>query len=128
ELLVRDFDIRHNFDAVIERLDYLQDLGFNAIELMPVNEFDGNESWGYNPSFHLALDKYYGTPKMFKRFVDACHKRGIAVILDVVFNHATGQNPYVRMWNDCEGCTEGNPSAENPFFNTTATQSYSVFH
>lgn len=128
ELLVRDFDIRHNFDAVIERLDYLQDLGFNAIELMPVNEFDGNESWGYNPSFHLALDKYYGTPKMFKRFVDACHKRGIAVILDVVFNHATGQNPYVRMWNDCEGCTEGNPSAENPFFNTKATHSYSVFH
>ena len=74
---------------------------------MPVNEFDGNISWGYNPAFHGALDKYYGTPEDFKNFVDECHLRGIAVIVDVVYNHATGQNPYYRMWNDCNGCTGG---------------------
>ena len=84
ELLIRDFDDLHSFDAIKARLDYLQNLGINAIELMPVSEFDGNESWGYNPSFHMALDKYYGTPTAFKQLIDECHARGIAVILDVV--------------------------------------------
>ncbi len=128
EILIRDFDERHSFDAVRERLDYLQDLGVNAIELMPVNEFDGNESWGYNPSFHSALDKYYGSPSALKRLIDECHGRGMAVILDVVFNHATGQNPYVRLWNDCNGCLDGKPTQDNPFFNENATHTYSVFH
>lgn len=128
ELLIRDFDLRHSFDAVLDRLDYLQELGINAIELMPVSEFDGNESWGYNPSFHSALDKYYGSPEAFKRLVDECHRRGIAVILDVVFNHATGQNPYFRLWNDCNGCLDGKPTEENPFFNPNPTHSYNVFH
>ena len=117
ELLIRDFDALHSFDAVKDRLDYLEDLGINAIELMPVNEFDGNISWGYNPSFHMALDKYYGTPNAFKSFIDECHARGIAVILDVVYNHATGQNPFFRMYNDCGGCFEGKPTADNPYFN-----------
>lgn len=128
ELLVRDFDARHSFAAVEERLDYLEQLGINAIELMPVNEFDGNESWGYNPSFHMALDKYYGTADALKSLIDACHARGIAVILDVVYNHGTGQHPYMRMWNSCNGCTGGVPDAENPFFNISATHSYSVFN
>ena len=128
ELLIRDFDALHSFDAVQARLDYLEDLGVNAIELMPVNEFDGNESWGYNPSFHMALDKYYGTSTAFKQFIDACHKRGIAVILDVVYNHASGQNPFYRMWNTSNGGYGGQASADSPFFNPVATHAYSVFN
>ncbi|WP_233558538.1 alpha-amylase family glycosyl hydrolase [Aquimarina sp. BL5] len=129
ELLIRDFDALHSFDAVKSRLDYLQDLGINAIELMPVSEFDGNNSWGYNPSFHMALDKYYGTPTAFKEFVDECHARGIAVILDVVYNHATGQNPYYRMWNDCNGCYNGQATAANPIFRETdSNPTFSFFN
>ena len=128
EILIRDFDELHSFDAVKNRLDYLEALGINAIELMPVSEFDGNESWGYNPSFHMALDKYYGTKDALKSFIDECHSRGIAVILDVVYNHASGQNPYYRMWNTDNGGTGGQASADNPFFNATATHSYSVFN
>ena len=128
ELLIRDFDQLHSFDAVKSRLDYLEELGVNAIELMPVSEFDANESWGYNPSFHMALDKYYGTPDAFKSLIDECHRRGMAVILDVVYNHATGQHPYFRMWNSSNGGYGGQATAENPFFNPVATHSYSVFN
>ncbi len=117
ELLIRDFVSEQSFDGVLSRLNYLESLGVNVIELLPVNEFDGNISWGYNPSFHMALDKYYGTRNAFKNFVDECHARGIAVIIDVVYNHATGQNPYFRMWNDCNGCYNGQATAQNPFFN-----------
>jgi pullulanase/glycogen debranching enzyme len=128
ELLIRDFDVLHSYDAVKARLDYLQGLGINAIEFMPVMEFDGNESWGYNPSFHMALDKYYGNATSFKQFIDECHRRGIAVILDVAFNHASGQNPYYRMYNTDNGGYEGQASADSPFFNETATHSYGVFN
>ncbi|MCI2228207.1 alpha-amylase family glycosyl hydrolase [Polaribacter sp. MSW13] len=128
EILIRDFDALHTYDAVKARLDYLEDLGINAIEFMPVMEFDGNESWGYNPSFHMALDKYYGNTTAFKQFIDECHSRGIAVIIDVAFNHATGQNPYYRMYNTDNGGYEGQASADSPFFNQTATHSYSVFN
>ncbi|SDQ55937.1 alpha-amylase family glycosyl hydrolase [Flagellimonas zhangzhouensis] len=128
ELLIRDFDELHSFDAVRARLDYLQELGVNAIELMPVSEFDGNESWGYNPSFHMALDKYYGNADAFKQLVDECHGRGMAVILDVVFNHATGQNPYYRLWNTDNGGYNGVASNDSPFFNAAPTHSYNVFN
>ncbi|MDJ0646166.1 MAG: alpha-amylase family glycosyl hydrolase, partial [Flavobacteriaceae bacterium] len=128
ELLIRDFDQLHSFDAVKARLDYLETLGVNAIEFMPVNEFDGNLSWGYNPSFHMALDKYYGTPTAFKQLIDECHARGMAVIIDVVYNHASGQNPFYRMWNTDNGGYGGQASADSPFFNQTATHSYSVFN
>ena len=128
EILIRDFDDDHNYQDVIDRLDYLQDLGINTIELMPVQEFDGNNSWGYNPSFHMALDKFYGTRNDFKRLIDSCHARGIAVIMDVVYNHATGQNPYYRLYNTDNGGTAGSPSADSPFFNQSATHSYSVFN
>ena len=128
ELLLRDFDEDHSYSALIDRLDYLENLGVNAIELMPVNEFDGNESWGYNPSFHMATDKYYGSPDMLKKLIDEAHQRGMAVIADIVFNHATGQNPYFRLYNDTEGDTNGTPSADNPFFNQSAKHAYSVFY
>lgn len=119
EMLIRDFDALHSYDALMDRLDYIENLNINAIELLPINEFDGNLSWGYNPAFHMAIDKYYGTKNALKTFIDECHARGIAVILDVVYNHATGQNPYYRMWNNCNGCYEGQATSENPFFNVT---------
>ena len=125
ELLLRDFTESGDINGVMTKLDYLQSLGVNAIELMPVQEFDGNDSWGYNPAFFFAMDKAYGTDKMYKEFIDACHQRGIAVILDVVYNHATGANPFAKMWwNAATNKTAGN----NPYFNVDAPHPYSVFH
>ena len=125
ELLLRDFLRAHSFTALTDTLDYLDRLGVNAIELMPVSEYDGDESWGYNPAFHLALDKYYGTPDELKAFVDAAHGRGIAVILDVVYNHATGQSPLIRLYNQGDF---GPPTAENPYANVEATHPFNVFN
>ncbi len=122
ELLVRDFIDAHSFKVLTDTLDYLACLGINAIELMPVNEFEGNISWGYNPSFHMALDKYYGAPEDLKALVDACHERGIAVILDVVYNHAFGQSPLVRIWGDASN----QPTADNPYANRTARHPFNV--
>jgi len=127
EVLVRDFDASRSYQSLIDRIDYFKNLKINAIELMPVMEFEGNESWGYNTSFHMALDKFYGTSDKLKEFIDLCHQNGIAVILDVALNHAFGRNPMVRMWmNDPDGDGFGSPTAENPYFNTVAKHSYSV--
>ena len=125
ELLVRDFSEAGSIDAVTAKLDYFETLGINAIELMPIQEFDGNDSWGYNPCFYFAADKAYGTDEAYKRFIDECHKRDIAVIVDVVFNHATGQFPYAKMWwNSAANKT----ATDNPFFNVDAPHNWSVFH
>nr|WP_294781043.1 alpha-amylase family glycosyl hydrolase [uncultured Flavobacterium sp.] len=127
EVLVRDFDAGRSYQSLIDRIDYFKNLKINAIELMPVMEFEGNESWGYNTSFHMALDKYYGTSDKLKEFIDLCHQNGIAVILDVALNHAFGRNPMVRMWmNDPDGDGFGSPTTENPYFNTVAKHSFSV--
>jgi len=127
ELLIRDFDANRNFQDVIDKIDYFKDLNINAIELMPVMEYEGNESWGYNTSFHMALDKFYGTKEKFKELVDVCHQNGIAVILDLAFNHAFGRNPMVRMWmEDPDGDGWGEPSSDNPYFNQVALHTYSV--
>lgn len=123
ELLFRDFTAEGTVKAAMEKLDYLKSLGINAIELMPISEFDGNDSWGYNPNHYFAYDKAYGTRDDYKKFIDECHKRGIAVILDVVFNHATGLNSFAKMyWSGSA------PSAQNPWFNVVATHPYSVFN
>jgi 1,4-alpha-glucan branching enzyme len=127
EVLVRDFDTNKNYQSIIDRIDYFKNLKINAIELMPVMEFEGNESWGYNTSFHMALDKFYGSSTKLKELIDLCHQNGIAVILDVALNHAFGRNPMIRMWmNDPDGDGYGNPTAENPYFNTAAMHSYNV--
>jgi glycosidase len=127
EVLVRDFDSHRSFQDLIDRIDYFKTLKINAIELMPVMEFEGNESWGYNTAFHLALDKAYGPGAKLKEFIDLCHTNGIAVILDVALNHAFGRNPMDRMWmSDPDGDGWGGPSSENPYFNVTATHSYGV--
>ena len=114
ELLVRDFVSTHSYQTLIDTLNYLVKLGVNAIELMPPGEFENNESWGYNPSFHMALDKYYGTPEHFKAFIDSCHGRGIAVINDIVFNQAFGQSPLVNLYWDG---LNNRPAYNNPWFN-----------
>ncbi len=75
------------FDSAIERLQYLKDLGINAVEVMPIEEFAGDFSWGYNPAHPFAVETIYGGPEAFKRFVKAAHKHGIAVIVDVIYNH-----------------------------------------
>ena len=124
ELLVRDFTKEGTITAAIGKLDYLKAMGVNAVELMPVQEFDGNDSWGYNPSFYFAPDKAYGTPDDYKRFIDEAHARGMSVILDVVFNHATLSHPFARLYWD--GAT-GKPAADNPWFNVDAPHPYNVF-
>ena len=112
ECLVRDFDALHSYAGVINHLDYLKTLGVNVLELMPVNEFQGNSSWGYNPSFYFAPDKYYGPKNELKRLVDECHKRGIATVLDMVLNHSYEQSPFVQLYFDGTY-----PTAENPWYN-----------
>ena len=123
ELLLRDFIADHSFKTLTDSLDYLARLGVNAIELMPVSEFENNDSWGYNVSYHMALDKYYGSPEDFKTFVDACHERGLAVILDVVYNHAFGQSSLARMWWDDVAFR---PTPDNPYLNVTARHPFNV--
>lgn len=127
EALVRDFDADRSYQDLINRIDYFKGLNINAIELMPVMEFEGNESWGYNTSFHMALDKFYGPANKLKELIDLCHQNGIAVILDVALNHAFGRNPMVRMWmKDPDGDGFGDPASDNPYFNEVAKHSYSV--
>ena len=114
ELLVRDFLAAHDFETLIDTLDYLERLGVNAIELMPNSEFEGNSSWGYNPNYYFAPDKYYGPKNTFKAFVDECHSRGIAVFMDLVLNHSYGTNALAMMyWNG----ELSRPAANNPWFN-----------
>lgn len=117
ELLVRDFTDQRSFKGVMDSLGYLQSLGINAIELMPVSEFEGNDSWGYNPSFYFAVDKAYGTKNNFKKLVDECHKRGIAVFMDIVLNHTYGQSPMVRLYFDPNAGSNGQPTAQSPWYN-----------
>ncbi|MBF9253713.1 SusF/SusE family outer membrane protein [Pontibacter sp. 172403-2] len=123
ELLVRDFLASHSYQDLADTLTYLKRLGVNAIELMPVMEYEGNESWGYNPSYLFAPDKYYGTKNDLKAFIDKAHEEGFVVLLDMVLNHQFGQSPMVRMYFD-----EANarPSAESPWFNQEPTHPYNV--
>lgn len=125
ELLIRDFtgaegraDASGTVAGVLSKLDYLKELGVNAIELLPIMEFDGNNSWGYNTNFYFAPDKAYGTPDDYRRLVDECHRRGMAVILDIVFNQSAGLHPWYMMYD----------IADNPFYNGSAPHAYSVLN
>ena len=123
ELLVRDFVAAQNWQTLKDTLSYLKRLGINAIEVMPFNEFEGNDSWGYNPSFYFAPDKMYGTETALKQFIDECHKQGIAVIMDIALNHSFGQSPTVQMyWNSALN----RPAANNPWHNEVAKHPYNV--
>lgn len=125
ELLVRDYLANRNWNTLRDTLTYLKNLGVNAVEIMPLNEFEGNESWGYNPNFFLAPDKYYGTKNALKQFIDSCHSKGIAVIMDIALNHATGTCPLAALyWNSATN----QPAANNPWFNETAKHPFNVFN
>jgi len=116
ELLPRDFVATHSYKTLTDTLSYIANLGCNAIELMPVNEFEGNDSWGYNSNFMLALDKYYGTENDYKAFIDACHAKGIAVIQDIVLEDQFGSSPLCQMyWN----ASANAPAANNPWLDQT---------
>jgi len=117
EMLVRDYTADGDFRTIIDTLGYLQKLGINALELMPVNEFQANDSWGYNPSFYFAVDKAYGTKDDFKQLIDECHKRGIAVLMDMVLNHTYEQSPMVRLYFDPTAGEFGQPTSDNPWYN-----------
>lgn len=117
ELHIRDFVESQDIKDVAAKLDYLDELGITAVELMPINEFEGNNSWGYNPSFYFANDKNYGTSYDVKAFIDSCHARGIAVIIDMVLNHSFYQSPLVGLYFDA---ANNRPAADNPWYNATS--------
>ena len=128
ELLVRDFTATGNINGLAngwgtislakEKIPYIKAMGFNAIELMPIMEFNGNNSWGYNTNFYMAPDKAYGSPTEYKDFIEECHRNGIAVILDIVFNQSDGLHPWYQMY----------PIDTNPMYNKTAPHDYSVLN
>lgn len=96
ELHVGTFTPEGTFDGVINRLDYLCELGITAVELMPVAQFPGQRNWGYDGTFPFAPQNSYGGPDGLRRLVDACHARGLAVILDVVYNHLGPEGNYLH--------------------------------
>ena len=102
ELYVRDFGGDHpgDYTDVRDKLEqgYFDSLGVNAIEFMPLNEFPGGWSWGYNPAFYMAPESEYGTPQELKELVDLLHEHGSAVIMDVVFNHMEGTAPLFQLY------------------------------
>jgi glycosidase len=120
EILIRDFTGERSIKGVQDKLPYLKNLGVNVIELMPFNEFEGNDSWGYNPSFYFAPDKAYGTPDDYRAFIDECHLNGMAVVMDMVLNHSYGQSPMVRMYRNAGGISPDNPwyniASPNPVY------------
>lgn len=125
EMLFRDFTGTEGeakgdgtIRKAIEKIPYLRSLGINAVELMPIMEFNGNNSWGYNTNFYFAPDKAYGTHDDYRRFIDKCHQEGIAVILDIVFNQSDGLHPWYQMY----------PISSNPFYNESAPHAYSVLN
>lgn len=123
ELLIRDFMNGKNYKNLADTLPYLKKLGINCIELMPVQEFEGNLSWGYNPSHHFALDKYYGRDDFFKAFVDKAHGMGIAIVLDIALNHCFGQSPLAQLyWNSALS----RPAADNPWLNEVPKHDFNV--
>ena len=123
ELWLTDFVANHDWSTLADSLHYFKSLGINAIEVMPFNEFEGNISWGYNPDFYFAPDKYYGTENSLKQFIDKCHQNGIAVIMDMVLNHSFGSSPMVQLYWDS---TNNRPATNNPWFNPVAKHAYNV--
>lgn len=95
ELHTGTFTPEQNFDGIINKLDYLVSLGINAIEIMPVGQFPGSRNWGYDGVYPFAVQNSYGGAKKLQELVDACHQKGIAVILDVIYNHLGPEGNYL---------------------------------
>lgn len=98
ELHVGTFTPEGTFDAIIPRLDELKELGITALELMPVAQFPGGRNWGYDGVYPFAVQDSYGGPEGLKRLVNACHQRGLAVVLDVVYNHLGPEGNYLAAY------------------------------
>jgi maltooligosyltrehalose trehalohydrolase len=98
ELHVGTFTQEGTFDAVIGHLDYLKELGITAVELLPVAQFPGTRNWGYDGTYAGAAQNSYGGPRALKRLVDACHQRGLALVLDVVYNHLGPEGNYLSQY------------------------------
>jgi maltooligosyltrehalose trehalohydrolase len=109
ELHVGTFTPEGTFDAAVERLDHLVDLGVDLVELLPVNAFNGEYNWGYDGVCWYAPHEAYGGPDGLKRFVDACHNRGIGVVLDVVYNHFGPSGAYAPMFAPYLAAAGANP-------------------
>lgn len=108
-----------NFQRMHDLIPHMARTGVNAVELMPICAFPGESSWGYNPVFYHAIANSYGTPDDLKSFVNACHAQGIAVILDVAFNHAWGEHPYYHMFPPLYGINGEQWADWNPYFHHT---------
>jgi len=121
ELLLRDFVSAHDWKTITDSLNYFKSLGINAVEIMPFNEFEGNNSWGYNSDFYFAPDKYYGTKTSLKTFIDSCHKKGIAVIMDIVLNHSYGPSPLKLLYYNS---SNGQPASNNPWYNAATPHAF----
>jgi 1,4-alpha-glucan branching enzyme len=124
EICVRDFggrrephaDVYGTFASVRERLPYLRDLGVNAIELLPVAQFPLNSAWGANPVFFMAPERTYGSPHEFKALIDAAHRHGIAVVVDLMLNKGWQDHPYYLIYPPMLS-PDGQPLTDwNPFF------------
>lgn len=123
ELLIRDFANVKTYKMLADTLTYLKKLGVNCVKIMPIMEFEGNLSWGYNPSHHYAIDKFYGTATAFKEFVDKAHGLCIAVVLDIALNHCFGQSPLSQLyWNGALN----RPAANNPWLNEVPKHDFNV--
>ncbi|MGB5988907.1 MAG: alpha-amylase family glycosyl hydrolase [Marinifilaceae bacterium] len=114
ELHIRDFTKEGSFKAAALKLDYIKKMGINCIHVMPVSEFEGNDSWGYNPNFYFAVDKAYGKASDLKDFIDKAHSMDIAVINDLVLNHSFNTSSFAQMYWDKEN---NHPEGVNPWYN-----------
>lgn len=123
ELLVRDYVAAHDWKTLRDTLSYIKKLGINTVEIMPFNEFEGNNSWGYNPDFYFAPDKYYGPSNTLKEFIDSCHTKGIAVVMDIALNHSFGSSPMVQLYFDG---VNNRPATDNPWFNPVTRHAFNV--
>lgn len=95
-----DSYVRGQYKHVVEKLDYLCELGINAIELMPVKEYPGDHSWGYNPRYFFASESSYGSTEGLKHLIDECHARGIRVFMDGIYNHSEAESPLTQIDHD----------------------------
>lgn len=140
ELHVGTFTEEGTFEALGRKLDDLVSLGINAIEIMPIAQFPGNRNWGYDGVHPYAVQNSYGTPEQLKQLVEACHSRGIAVILDVVYNHLGPEgnylpelgpcfiNKYHTPWGAALNFDEGYSDAIRDFFAENAVYWLKNFH
>jgi maltooligosyltrehalose trehalohydrolase len=96
ELHTGTFSVKGNFEGIADKLDYLKDLGITAIELMPVAQFPGSRNWGYDGVYPFAVQNSYGGPSALQNLVNSCHLKGLAVVLDVVYNHLGPEGNYLH--------------------------------